>query len=57
MNVDKEADFQAGSTLTMPCMHLQAMEEPPRKVTFFPVMDGGKLVGLVTLHSLVSAGL
>ena len=33
------------------------MEQPPRKVTFFPVVDDGTLVGLVTLHSLVTAGL
>ena len=33
------------------------MEQPPRKVTFFPVVDEGRLVGLVTLHGLVSAGL
>ncbi|CAL8470454.1 g9996 [Coccomyxa elongata] len=33
------------------------MERPPRKVTFFPVVDEGRLVGLVTLHGLVSAGL
>ena len=36
---------------------LQEMERPPRKVTFFPVEDDGQLVGLVTLHGLVSAGL
>ena len=36
---------------------LQAMEQPPRKVTFFPVVDDGALVGLVTLHRLVEAGL
>ena len=36
---------------------LQAMEEPPRKVSFFPVVDGFHLVGLVTLHKLVEAGL
>eukprot|EP00884_Botryococcus_braunii_P001675 jgi/Botrbrau1/11508/Bobra.0198s0006.1 len=36
---------------------MQAMEGPPRKVTFFPVIDGGRLVGVVTLHGLVSAGL
>lgn len=35
----------------------QEMERPPRKVTFFPVVDDGRLVGLVTLHGLVSAGL
>ncbi|KAK9808807.1 hypothetical protein WJX72_004078 [[Myrmecia] bisecta] len=34
-----------------------AMEMPPRKVTFLPVVDDGHLVGLVTLHALVSAGL
>ena len=33
------------------------MEQPPRKVTFFPVVDEGRLVGMVTLHGLVSAGL
>jgi CBS domain-containing protein len=33
------------------------MEQPPRKVGFFPVVDAERLVGLVTLHSLVSAGL
>ncbi|EIE27064.1 hypothetical protein COCSUDRAFT_11214 [Coccomyxa subellipsoidea C-169] len=33
------------------------MERPPRKVTFFPVVDDDRLVGLVTLHGLVSAGL
>ncbi len=36
---------------------VQEMERPPRKVTFFPVEDDGQLVGLVTLHGLVSAGL
>lgn len=36
---------------------MQAMEKPPRKVTFFPVVDNGELVGLVTLHKLVEAGL
>lgn len=36
---------------------VQEMEQPPRKVSFFPVVDGELLVGLVTLHSLVSAGL
>ena len=35
----------------------QEMEQPPRKVTFFPVVDEGRLVGLVTLHGLVGAGL
>ncbi|CAK0737489.1 hypothetical protein CVIRNUC_000921 [Coccomyxa viridis] len=45
------------------CSHIKAvdamleMERPPRKVTFFPVEDDGQLVGLVTLHGLVSAGL
>ena len=33
------------------------MEQAPRKVTFFPVVDGDALVGLVTLHKLVEAGL
>lgn len=33
------------------------MEEPPRKVGFFPVVTGPYLVGLVTLHKLVEAGL
>lgn len=36
---------------------MQAMEGPPRKVTFLPVVDVHQLVGLVTLHGLVSAGL
>ena len=41
-----------------PCAaHAQEMEQPPRKVGFFPVVDGERLVGMVTLHSLVSAGL
>jgi len=35
----------------------QAMEQPPRKVAFFPVVDEGRLAGIVTLHGLVSAGL
>ena len=39
------------------CVSLQAMEGPPRKVTFMPVVDEQQLVGLVTLHGLVSAGL
>lgn len=33
------------------------MEAPDRKVQFMPVVDDGQLVGLVTLHDLVSAGL
>lgn len=37
---------------------MQAMEEGPAKVSALPVLDeGGTLVGLVTLHALVSAGL
>lgn len=35
---------------------LQSMEAGP-KVTVLPVVDGGRLQGLVTLHDLVSAGL
>jgi CBS domain-containing protein len=35
----------------------QAMENPARKVTFMPVVDDGLLVGLVSLHGLVTAGL
>jgi arabinose-5-phosphate isomerase len=36
---------------------LSAMENP-RKITFLPVVASGNiLVGLVTLHGLVSAGL
>ena len=35
----------------------QAMEGPDRKVQFMPVEKDGHLVGLVTLHDLVSAGL
>lgn len=38
-------------------LYMQAMEGPPRKVTFLPVVDVHQLVGLVTLHGLVSAGL
>jgi len=33
------------------------MEQLPRKVSFFPVLEGPLLVGLVTLHKLVEAGL
>ncbi|KAK9839852.1 hypothetical protein WJX81_006078 [Elliptochloris bilobata] len=36
---------------------MQDMELPPRKVAFFPVVDEGLLVGIVTLHGLVTAGL
>ena len=36
---------------------LQEMENGPRKVGFLPVVAGGMLVGIVTLHGLVSAGL
>jgi len=36
---------------------MQAMEQLPRKVSFFPVLEGPLLVGLVTLHKLVEAGL
>jgi CBS domain-containing protein len=32
------------------------MEQSP-KVNMLPVVDDGRLVGLVTLHALVSAGL
>ena len=35
---------------------LQVMEEAP-KVAMLPVVDDGRLRGLVTLHALVSAGL
>lgn len=35
---------------------VQAMESP-RKITFLPVVDEGQLRGLVSLHSLVTAGL
>jgi len=35
---------------------MQAMESP-RKITFLPVVDEGQLRGLVSLHSLVTAGL
>lgn len=38
-------------------LDLQDMEGPLRRVTFLPVVDAGALVGLVTLHGLVSAGL
>ena len=45
----------SGDATSLSC--LQEMERPPRKVTFFPVVDDARLVGLVTLHGLVSAGL
>lgn len=35
---------------------MQSMEHP-NKVTFLPVVDGGQLKGLVSLHGLVSSGL
>jgi CBS domain-containing protein len=35
---------------------LQAMEDPT-KVTFLPVVEDGRLQGLISLHGLVSAGL
>lgn len=35
---------------------MQAMETPT-KVTFLPVVEGGRLLGLISLHGLVSAGL
>ena len=35
---------------------LQLMEAGP-KVSVMPVVEEGKLVGLITLHALVSAGL
>jgi CBS domain-containing protein len=31
--------------------------ESPTKVTFLPVVDDGRLQGLISLHGLVSAGL
>lgn len=31
--------------------------ETPTKVTFLPVVDAGRLAGLISLHGLVSAGL
>ncbi|KAG6554764.1 hypothetical protein Mapa_003783 [Marchantia paleacea] len=37
---------------------MQKMEDPPSPITFLPVVDDNNLViGLVTLHGLVSAGL
>ena len=36
--------------------YIQLMEAGP-KVSVMPVVEEGKLVGLITLHALVSAGL
>ena len=36
---------------------MQVMENTGRKVALLPVLEDGQLVGLVTLHALVSAGI
>jgi arabinose-5-phosphate isomerase len=65
-HADKTLGFTVGAVMTKNAKHvcseikavvaMELMEETP-KVTAMPVVDGGKVVGLVTLHGLVSSGL
>jgi arabinose-5-phosphate isomerase len=41
----------------MKAVEAMAAMESPTPVTFMPVVEDGKLEGLITLHTLVSAGL
>jgi arabinose-5-phosphate isomerase len=60
-NTECSVSFRNPRTITAEAMAVEAMakmESPPSPVQFLPVVDDNNVVlGIITLHGLVSAGL